>query len=210
MLSRHHNRERSAHPLPHLTSASGSEEAGSGQSLKWLVPGTGFVSDLSDDPWSPRRASRLGRLARAGFTFIEILIALAMLSIVLSIGAGSYQNLQRAAAVDRGAKLLASDIALARRLAIEKQSPVTLELDEAEKDYLIRAGGDVLIARNLGPGTDIPLTDLECDADGDAMTFNARGMMVAAGPTTIDLSRHADDRRVVVNLLGQARIEEVE
>ena len=80
---------------------------------------------------------------QGGFTLIEMLIAISILSLVVLVGSESFRTLRERTITDRAAETIGSDVALTRSLAIRTRSNVSLAASEAAITYEIRdaAGG---------------------------------------------------------------------
>lgn len=144
---------------------------------------------------------------QAGFTLVELLIAIALLGIVLGIGFTGMRGFNESTTVDRAATAIAADVTLARSHAIQRRSTVTLAADEANRRYEIRdvSTGDVLESRSFSADTDLPLTRLDIQTTGDALTFNARGLLVSSGNATILVERLDTGKQIEVSALGRTR-----
>lgn len=150
-----------------------------------------------------RRRSTLGE---GGFTLIEMLIAISILSLVLLVGSQSIMTLRERTVTDRAAATVGSDVALTRSLAIRTRSNVSLAANETAITYEIRdTAGTVFQNREFTPDADLPLTKLDVRLTGDSLTFNSRGLLVGAGGGEIDVFGRTRSRRVVFNALARYR-----
>jgi len=146
------------------------------------------------------------RTSERGFTLVEMLIVVTILSLVSLIANTSFRNFRERATLNRAARVIAADIALTRSYAIRERQNVSLVADEASRTYAIRtAGGDTLAVRSLDSSTDLAIDSLNVLATGDSITFNSRGMLLTA-VAQVDVGRASGDRRVQVNGIGRARI----
>ena len=146
------------------------------------------------------------RTSERGFTLVEVLIVVTILSLVSLIANTSFRNFRERATLNRAARVIAADIALTRSYAIRERQNVSLVADEASRTYAIRtAGGDTLAVRSLDSSTDLAIDSLNVLATGDSITFNSRGMLLTA-VAQVDVGRASGDRRVQVNGIGRARI----
>lgn len=150
----------------------------------------------------PRRAPHCA----GGFTLIEMLIAVSILSLVLVIGSGSFQLVRERSITTRAAETVGADLALTRSLAIRTRSNVSLAADEGAIAYEIRdTTGHVFQNRQFTPDADLPLARLDVQFPGDSLTFNSRGLLVGAGGGQIDVYGRTRSRRVVFNALARYR-----
>ena len=146
------------------------------------------------------------RTSERGFTLVEMLIVVTILSLVSLIANTSFRNFRERATLNRAARVIAADMALTRSYAIRERQNVSLVADEASRTYAIRtAGGDTLAVRSLDSSTDLAIDSLNVLATGDSITFNSRGMLLTA-VAQVDVGRASGDRRVQVNGIGRARI----
>ena len=146
------------------------------------------------------------RTSECGFTLVEMLIVVTILSLVSLIANTSFRNFRERATLNRAARVIAADVALTRSYAIRERQNVSLVADEASRTYAIRtAGGDTLAVRSLDSSTDLAIDSLNVLAAGDSITFNSRGMLLTA-VAQVDVGRASGDRRVQVNGIGRARI----
>ncbi len=143
---------------------------------------------------------------QAGFTLIELLIVVVLIAVVSLIAATGYRGFRERSILNRAARTVAADVALARSYAIRNRGNVSLVALEAPPRYELRdAAGNVLKARWFDGGSDLPLTSLDVQATGDSVTFNSRGMLISA-PARIDVVRTSATRQVQVSALGRSRI----
>jgi len=146
------------------------------------------------------------RTCESGFTIVEMLIVVTILSLVALIANTSYRSFRERAILNRAATVVAADMAMTRSYAIRERQNVSLVADESNRMYVIRtAAGDTLAARILDSSTDLAVDSLNVRAAGDSITFNSRGMLTTAF-AQVDVGRASGDRRVQVNGVGRARI----
>lgn len=162
-------------------------------------------TELSEDA---QRAVRAPEGGASGFTIVELLIAIIMATVLLSVVYGGYRQFNEAMIAKKAASLLGADVALTRSYAIQKRSNVSLVADETARDYAIRdASGTVLARRSFDNESDLPLDRFDVKADGDSLTFNARGLMAGGGGVEIDVGRGDRLRTLTVNALGRYQVE---
>jgi len=149
---------------------------------------------------------RLRRSNQSGFTLVELLIGITIMSVVGLIANSSFRDFRRRTILDRAAHVVAADAALTRTYAIRERANVSMVADESNQTYQIRdAAGNVLKTRWFDADSDLRLVQLDVLSTGDSLTFNARGMLVSAF-ALIDIGSDSDSKRVVVNGLGRYRI----
>lgn len=148
----------------------------------------------------------LRRGNRRGFTLVEMLITLTIMSVVGLIANTSYRDFRERTILNRAAEVIASDVALTRTYAIRERANISMVADESNRTYQIRdAAGNVLKTRWFDADSDLRLVQLNILTSGDSLTFNARGMLLSAF-ALIDVGSDSDSRRVTVNGLGRHRI----
>lgn len=146
------------------------------------------------------------RTSERGFTIVEVLIVITILSLVSLLANTSFRNFRERAILNRAARVVATDMALTRSLAIRERQNVSLVADESGLTYAIRnANGDTLAVRSLDSGSDFAVDSLNVLAAGDSITFNSRGLLLTA-VARVDVGRASGDRQVQVNGVGRARI----
>jgi prepilin-type N-terminal cleavage/methylation domain-containing protein len=146
------------------------------------------------------------RTSERGFTIVEMLIVVTILSLVALLANTSFRNFRERAILNRAARVVATDMALTRSLAIRERQNVSLVADESGLTYAIRnANGDTLAVRSLDSSSDFAVDSLNVLAAGDSITFNSRGLLLTA-VARVDVGRASGDRQVQVNGVGRARI----
>lgn len=149
---------------------------------------------------------RLPSRGQSGFTLVELLIVVTIMSVVGLIASTSYRDFQQRTILRRAAQVVAADAAMTRTYAIRARANVSMVADESTRSYQIRdAAGNVLRTRWFDGDSDLPLETLDFRTFGDSLTFNARGMLVSAF-ALIDVERSSGSRRVIVNGIGRHRI----
>jgi prepilin-type N-terminal cleavage/methylation domain-containing protein len=149
---------------------------------------------------------RLRRGNQAGFTLVELLIGITIMSVVGLIANTSFRSFRQRTILNRAAQVVAADAAMTRTYAIRERANISLVADESTQSYQIRdASGNVLKTRWFDRDSDLPLDSLNIVNTGDSLTFNARGMLVSAFGI-IDIGSDAGSKRVIVNGLGRHRV----
>lgn len=146
------------------------------------------------------------RHSQSGFTLVELLIVLSIVSLSMLIANSSYTTFRESSALNRAARVVAADVALARSYAIRNRTPVALVADESDRSYVIRdQAGTVYLNRVFDASSDMSLSTLEVFSPGDSIGFSSRGIMVF-GSGRIDLTRASQGRRVNINATGRWQI----
>lgn len=122
---------------------------------------------------------------------------------------GGYRQYRTVTVVDRSAKLISSDLALARSLAVQRRAAVSLVADEAARTYEVRdTSGNVFVDQAFTASSDLSLTALDVRLPGDSVAFNARGVAIAVGDIEIAVARLGETRVVEVSALGRTKVVE--
>jgi prepilin-type N-terminal cleavage/methylation domain-containing protein len=155
----------------------------------------------------------LGRgKSEGGFTLLELIIVLAIVSITMGVGLVGYRTIQENTAARRAAEVFAMDLTLARSSAVRERRPVAIVFDEANLRYVIRTGaGRVIRVRDFSPEGEIRLGAISVELTGDSVAFNARGIsdLDGAGGSLGRARFEAGGGRYEVefNALGNSRVE---
>lgn len=151
------------------------------------------------------------RTASTGFTLLELLVALAIASLLLGIAAPRLYALVPAFELDRATRILAIDLERARWLAITRNARSRLVIDLVAGSYVAEVEGGSsyvpVFARDLGAGVGFDAAASTRVVDGRIVfVFQPRGN--TATLATVALQASGDlGRRVIVNAAGRARID---
>lgn len=154
-----------------------------------------------------KRVERSDNCMRRGFTVVELAVSLATTGVLLAIGYGAFRQYAEATTARKASLQLAADVSLTRSFAIQRRESVSLVANETSRTYVIRdTAGTLLMQRNLGAGSDLPLTNLAVSAAGDSLTFNSRGLLLG-GRVEVALGRRGRSHVVEINALGRTKID---
>ncbi|MGD8495314.1 MAG: GspH/FimT family pseudopilin [Gemmatimonadales bacterium] len=152
---------------------------------------------------------RQSRLSERGFTLVELLIVMSIVSLSLLIANSSYTTFRESATLNRAARIVAADAALARSYAIRNRTTVSLVADEANQSYEVHdESGTVYLYRQFDAASEMKLETLDVKLSGDSLSFNSRGLM-SSGSATIDVGRSGGMRRVTLNAIARWQIEQL-
>lgn len=141
-----------------------------------------------------------GRLSD-GFSMIELIIFIAILGIVTSIGFSSYLNSMRAAQVREAASLLSADIRDIRSLAQQKSQDMILEW-QGTNGYKFGVVGGTLTERKFGNNITFECLVEECTTT--KIQFNAPygELNGAVGKVFKITSPHKNIKSIEVRVVG--------
>jgi prepilin-type N-terminal cleavage/methylation domain-containing protein len=169
-----------------------------------LCPASATCMTLSlEDP--PR--SDPGGIAPArdrGYSMIEMVIAIVIFGILLSIAYLRVGPAINQARVNRAASVIATDLQYAQMLAVRQRAPVAVIVDNALKAYIIRLRDSSLTFRNrfFGQDTEFGLDTLGATPTSVVMFPNG----VAAASTTFTVGLSGYSRQVRLSRGGQVRV----
>ncbi len=149
-----------------------------------------------------------GRVGKGGFTLVEMLIALTLIAVATAIGTSALRAYYETTVSRRAASVIAGDIAVTRSAAVKLSRNVSLVAREDSLSYVIRSdSGTVLYPRrSFDTESELPLTSLDVQLNGDSMTFNPRGILISGGTRRIAVAVSDRGMRVEFNILGRTRI----
>ena len=155
---------------------------------------------------------------RRGFSLLELLVVLAILSIVGSLAVGQLTPLVSQARFNAGARKIVSDLQLARMRAITRNRRLRVTFRPDTQDYIVeesQAGSWIrqhLHSHDTAPAPEarIPLPEgvriVAVNSRGDVI-FVPRGHVDAGMTLTLSADGAEAPRRIVINLAGRVRIE---
>lgn len=148
------------------------------------------------------------RARQGGFSLLELLVAMTLVTIVMGVGFSGFRSYREATVVDRAVEAVAGDVRLARGFAIQRRSDVAIVVDEAARSYALRdeATSDTLLQRRFDAASELPLTLLDV-ADGNSLTFDARGILTTAGTARIDLGAGDRQNSILISKLGRTKVD---
>lgn len=105
------------------------------------------------------RMQQLHLKSSRGFTLVELMVVIAVLAIIASIGAPSFANLMRTTTLNAASNDLADALRYARSEAVQRNTTV----------------GVVPVAGGFSEGWSV-CVDADCDVSGNVLKVNAEGM----------------------------------
>lgn len=132
----------------------------------------------------------------AGFTLMEVLTTIAVISIVMAIALPAFTRLLPGIRLSSAARQIATDLQLARMRAIAQHANQTVAFNVDTETYTF--GTDTRNLAQLYPGTTI-----ETLSAGDPI-FTTTG--TAAAATIITIKNHGVTKQVQVTAIGRVNI----
>jgi prepilin-type N-terminal cleavage/methylation domain-containing protein len=144
---------------------------------------------------------------RRGFTFIELVLVLAVSSILVSVAIVRIAPTLERARVRRSASKIATDLQYAQMIAARQRRPVVFIASEPLRGYMIRDAASTTVYREayLGNDTDFNLDQLE--ANPTTLEIFPNGVVRTAGSYTVRVN--TVQRNVRITRAGQVRITSV-
>lgn len=155
-------------------------------------------------PTHPGGDGKRGGRAPAGFTLLELLIALALAGLA-AIGASAFHGYLRASALESAVRVGRAALTRARMEAVFRGGRVRVRRERRNPPQLVlRDADERLVARfTLGPESGVGLDSAELRRS--TLSFNERGQ---AAPGSLYLYQGRRGVRLVVNFIGRVRRED--
>lgn len=135
-----------------------------------------------------------------GLTLAELLVALLVLGVLLSLALPPFAAAADRAAVRSAVSELASTFAAARQLAIHQRTAVAVEIDTTAGAVRARAGGAVVLERGIRTAYSVRLSTTR-----DSMAYDARGLGIGAANLSVVARRGRSAETLFVSRLGRVR-----
>jgi prepilin-type N-terminal cleavage/methylation domain-containing protein len=142
---------------------------------------------------------------RFGFSLIETLITLSVLSIVVGALAPMFVRQINHARVNGAAQVIAGDLETALSLAQRQRRPVRVTVDGTQRAVVItdRASGQTIARRVYGPLSDYKVQTLTLAP----ATFDILPHGVATSAATLTVGTSGYTRRVTITRAGYVRLQ---
>jgi type IV fimbrial biogenesis protein FimT len=133
-----------------------------------------------------------------GFTLIEMMIAILIAAILISVGIPSFFDLIQRNSVSTASNELVSALLYARSEAVRQESDVTFALAESGWTVKVDDTDDIVLEYVLES------SQLSVAEVGDTITYNARGRASVSTGDSIDISYKGTlENRICLNLIGR-------
>jgi len=146
-----------------------------------------------EKPWTTR-----GFLDAQGFSVIELLVALSILSLLLGIAATTLGSLAPKFELDNTVRSVAMALNQGRSQAITRGHTVDVTFAAHSYEITDATDGDAVLATDA-------LSTIVAVSASDVVTFTSLGM--AAAPTTITVSNDSYSRNVEIGITGEVMIQ---
>jgi prepilin-type N-terminal cleavage/methylation domain-containing protein len=153
-----------------------------------------------------RRSSRDGR-AGCGLTVLELIVALAILSILAGTAVLAHQAVRPGLDLSMAARQLATDLRAVRLRAVAANVTHRIAFTAGAGSYQVQQAKGTTYVNHGGPvALPAGIVVDGCTALGSAISFRPRGNAGSFGTVTMR-NRRGEVRRVVVNITGRVRVE---
>lgn len=147
-----------------------------------------------------------GRHRSAGFTVIELLIAIVLLAIAAGVAVPRTAEAMRIARVDRASRAVAIDLEQALGLAARQRSPVRIEQPAGTRQIVVLDVADetVYSTTELGDDSMVGISVETLTLDPTSVNVFPTGQTSAALTVTLEFGDHT--RTVTMSQAGQIRV----
>jgi amino-acid N-acetyltransferase len=187
-----------------ITRAEAVPAVGASVEFTTACPASATCMMLHLDAPATARPAALHPRRDAGYSLIELIIAIVVFGILLSVAYVRMTPAVNHARVNRAAGVIATDLQYAQMLAVRQRAPVAVIVDHALKAYIIRLRDTSVTFRDrfFGQDTEYLLDTLAANPASVVMFPNG----VAAATTTFTVGLGGYTRRVRLSRGGQVRI----
>jgi Tfp pilus assembly protein FimT len=137
---------------------------------------------------------------RTGTSVLEVLIAVALITLLAGFAAPSLAALRDRAAVQSASTELVSALATARHLAVARRTRTAVRLDDVRGTAIVIAYADTIHRRDLGAAHRVTL-----EVTRDSIAYGPTGRGYGAANTRIIVSRGRAADTITVSRLGRVR-----
>lgn len=154
----------------------------------------------STSPRLPMSPFPTGPAARAGFTLVEIALAVAIAALLFGVAIPRTVRLVDRIVVRAAVDAIASACALARSAAVMRGAYVVVTIDSERAAVRVTAGNDTLLERRLDPGGALTLS-----ASRARVTYAPNGLGYGASNTRVVARRRSAADTLFTSRLGRVR-----
>lgn len=139
-------------------------------------------------------------LGRPGFTLIELVLAMTIMSLICLMGAQELRRHLDHLATRDAVRVAAGMVARARDESVALHTPVSVRIDTATATIRLLSRGTTLAVAPLGWLHGVALSTTR-----DSITFDVRGLGIGTANLTLVARRGRETDTLVVSRLGRVR-----
>jgi prepilin-type N-terminal cleavage/methylation domain-containing protein len=139
-------------------------------------------------------------MTRRGFSLLELTVVCAIIGILLALAAPRFSSARDRSAARSAAADLAATLSTARRSAILRRGLVAVVFDTINGIIQVRAGGQVILRRELRAAYGIVLA-----SNRDSMVYDPRGLGYGLANLTVTVRSGPIVDTLTMSRLGRVR-----
>jgi type IV fimbrial biogenesis protein FimT len=147
-------------------------------------------------------------LRESGFTLVELMVTVALMAIVLTVGVPSFSELIRSNRLTTQANEILGALALARSEAVKRAAPVSITTASGDSNW--KAGWTVAVAG----GADLRVYSaqkgshtLASDDGYSSFQYDSQGFIDNGGTLSLCTGSGETGRQIVISPSGHARVD---
>ena len=151
----------------------------------------------------------------SGFTIYELMVTIAIMTIIAAITMPPYLKWYRTSRLRSAVSSFTVDLTMAKTEAIRENNLVVIEFYpgsykifvDSNKDWN-SSGEKILLDRILPPSVSIDTASLSLPTVNDKFRFNSRGIPAdIVTPETIGIIQAGNNRQITINRLGNINVQ---
>ena len=139
-------------------------------------------------------------MQRRGQSILELIVVLALVSVLVTIALAPLGHARDAAAVRAAVGEAAADFSAAREAALARRHLVAVVIDTASSTLTARAAGTILVASRFRQSYGVTIA-----TNRDSAVYDARGLGYGVSNLSLVMRRGAVAETLVVSRLGRVR-----
>ncbi|WP_169257652.1 GspH/FimT family pseudopilin [Aromatoleum toluvorans] len=143
------------------------------------------------------------QVSSAGFSLVELMIAVAVLAILAAIGYPSFQDLLASQRVRAASSALYDSMLVARSEALQRNANATFVIADLATGWSVQVGGNDVHAQSALPG-------LSFNPSAPAIAYGPTGRLITGANTaiTVSASGTSTQRCIRLDTTGRPRLSE--
>lgn len=145
--------------------------------------------------------SRSAQISRSGFSIIELLVAITLCGLVITIGFSGFKSFQHHTRTSNTIRTVTSAFSMARYRAIELNKSIRISLERGKLVLKLKGGG------NWEPYLDFQLPS------GQTVTMNASPVFYPTGYAsplcTVVIKNSRDEYKLTISIAGRIKVTKV-